>query len=234
MIAKSRFLSFSVAGVVAGALWLGGIAYQGAVLFAYPQSTDTNPASFVNWETPHVHPLDVTPDGRKLLAVNTADNRLEVYDISGTSATPVSLGSVPVGLDPVSVRARTNTEAWVVNSISDSISIVSLATMNVVATLQTEDEPADVAFAGSPQRAFVTGAQASKLMVFDPLNRTAPPTILDLQGEEPRSIAVSTDKTHLYIGFFESGNKTTVMGTSIQNNVVNALNSPWAGVNPPS
>ncbi len=31
--------------------------------------------SFVNWESPHVSPLDVTPDGTKLLAVNTADNR---------------------------------------------------------------------------------------------------------------------------------------------------------------
>jgi len=37
--------------------------------------------SFVNYETPHVHPLDITPDGTRLLAVNTPDNRLEVFDI---------------------------------------------------------------------------------------------------------------------------------------------------------
>ena len=40
------------------------------------------------------------------------------------AAGPPKLGSVPVGLDTVSVRARTNNEAWVVNHSSDSISIV--------------------------------------------------------------------------------------------------------------
>ena len=42
-----------------------------------------------------------------------------------------SIGAVPVGLDPVSVRARSNTEAWVVNHVSDSVSIVDLQAMNV-------------------------------------------------------------------------------------------------------
>ncbi len=79
-----------------------------------------NAESFVNWETPHVHPLDVTPNGQWLLAVNTPDNRLEVFDLQ--SATPVHVSSIPVGLDPVSVRARSNAEAWVVNHVSDSVS----------------------------------------------------------------------------------------------------------------
>src|SRR5262245_41997602 len=102
---------------------------------------------FVNWESPHVSPLDLTPDGSRLLAVNTADDRLEVFAV--TAAGLVHLGSVPAGLDPVSVRARTSTEAWVVNHISDSVSVVSLVSMNVVATLHPGDEPADVVFAGS-------------------------------------------------------------------------------------
>ena len=62
--------------------------------------------SFINWESPQAHPVDVTPDGRLLLVTNTADARLEVFDVSGKA--PVRLGSVPVGLDPVSVRARGN------------------------------------------------------------------------------------------------------------------------------
>ena len=37
--------------------------------------------SFYNWETPPVHPLDMTPDGTKLVLTNTADARLEVRDI---------------------------------------------------------------------------------------------------------------------------------------------------------
>ena len=39
--------------------------------------------TFVNWESAHVHPLDLSADGTKLYAVNTADARLLVYDITG-------------------------------------------------------------------------------------------------------------------------------------------------------
>ena len=53
----------------------------------------------VNWESPHVHPLDLTPDGRRLLAVNTAAATLEVFDVSDAGLAWV--GSIPVGLDPV-------------------------------------------------------------------------------------------------------------------------------------
>ena len=42
-----------------------------------------------------------------------------------------------LGLDPVSARPRTATEVWVVNRISDTISIVDLSTMNVVKTLKS-------------------------------------------------------------------------------------------------
>ena len=114
----------------------------------------THGQSFVNWESPHVSPVDLTPDGSRLLAVNTADNRLEVFTVTGGGLT--AFGSVPVGLDPVSVRARSNTEAWVVNHVSDTVSVVDLVAMNVIATLYPGDEPADVVFAGAPQRAFVT------------------------------------------------------------------------------
>lgn len=199
---------------------------------------------FVNWETPHVSPLALTPDGKKLLAVNTPDNRLEVFVISRPKQTPRSNqspreplplagGSVPVGLDPVSVRPRTNDEAWVVNQISDTISIVNLRTMNVVRTLNTEDEPADVVFAGSPVRAFVTCAQASKLMVFDPADLNAAPAILDIEGEEPRAMAVSPDGSKVYIAVFESGNKTTILGAHGQGSVVQNPTGPYAGQDPP-
>jgi YVTN family beta-propeller protein len=137
----------------------------------------------VNWEDPHVHPLERTPDGARLLAVNTPDARLMVFDLA--SGKPVHALDVPVGLDPVSVRARTSSEAWVVNHISDSVSIVDLLTGNVTATLRTDDEPCDVVFAGSPLRAFVSCSQANTLLVFDPANLAASPTRINIDGEEP-------------------------------------------------
>ncbi|MGB0715229.1 MAG: hypothetical protein ACPGXK_05085 [Phycisphaerae bacterium] len=193
--------------------------------------------SFVNWENPHVSPLAMTPDGTRILAVNTPDNRLDVIDIS--TGLPVYLYSVPVGLDPVSVRARSNNEAWVVNHISDSVSIVDLASRNVIATLPTDDEPCDVVFAGAPSRAFVSCSQANTILVFDPNALNVPSQRIAIQGEDPRALAVSADGSEVYCAVFESGNGTTIlgggflMGGAFPPNAVNEASGPYGGVNPP-
>ncbi len=202
---------------------------------------------FVNWETPPVHNLEISPDQSKLLAVNLADNRIEIFDI--TTGSPVHLSAIPVGLDPVSVRARTNDEIWVVNHISDSVSIVSLSAGNVIATLRTDDEPCDVVFAGTPQRAFVSCSQANTVLVFDPANLSAAATRISLLGEDPRSMAVNVAGNEVYVGIFESGNKSTILGggaapgtIGFPPNAVNSTASPYfnsglpfqLGVNPPN
>jgi len=201
------------------------------------------PDPFVNWETIGVHPLDVTPDGLLLLVCNTPAGRLEVFDISGLE--PVALGGVPVGLAPVAVRARSDGEAWVVNHLSDSVSIVDLPTRRVVDTLQTLDEPADVVFAG--RKAYVSCAQANAVQVFDAADPARPPATLPIRGEEPRALAVAPDGSEVYAAIFYSGNRTTVLGGGVDENaanqnvggigfppnVVSDPGGPHGGVNPP-
>lgn len=184
-------------------------------------------SDFANWETPHVSPIALTPSGQTLLAVNTADNRVEIFDASGESL--VSLGAISVGLDPVSVRCRNENEAWVVNHVSDSISIVDLPTGRVVQTLFTGDEPTDVVFAGNPQRAFVSTSQLNQVRVFDPLNLAAAPVIVTIGGEDPRAMAVSADGTRVFVAIFESSNTTT----AIRQQDVSAPTGPYGGLNPP-
>ena len=166
-------------------------------------------SDFVNFESAHVHPIDKTPDGTKLLAVNTANNSLEVFTLSASGM--LHSATIPVGLDPVTVRARTNNEAWVVNTISDDISIVDLTLKTVVRSVTTENEPSDVVFAGSPLRAFVSCAEQEMIQVFDPANLNTAPTQVLLKGEQPRALAVSPDGSTVYCAFFESGNQTTVI-----------------------
>ncbi len=182
---------------------------------------------FVNWESPHVHPIDLTPDGSILLTVSTPDNRLELFSVSDAGLFP--LGSIPVGLDPVSVRARSNTEAWVVNHISDSVSVVNLESRQVVATLSVGDEPCDVVFAGNPQRAFVSISQENRVRVYNPDDLAAAPASIDIEGEDPRAMAVSSDGSRVYAAIFESGNATTL----VPHQGVSSEDGPYAGQNPP-
>src|SRR6185436_15953868 len=144
-----------------------------------------------------------------LLAVNLPDDRLEVFSLA--SGSPVHAASIPVGLDPVSVRARSNTQAWVVNHVSDSVSIVDLQSGQVIQTLLTDDEPCDVVFAGSPLRAFVSCSQANTIDVFDPSQRGAPPLRVSIDGEDPRELALSPAGDKIYAAIFESGNRTTII-----------------------
>jgi len=110
--------------------------------------------AFRNFEGPQIHPLALTPDGTRLLAVNTPSATLSIFQL--VSGSPVLTAEIPVGLEPVSVAARNNREAWVVNWMSDSVSVVDLSTGNVTRTIDVGDEPTDVLFAGlSSEKAFV-------------------------------------------------------------------------------
>ena len=114
--------------------------------------------SFVTFESGQVRPLALSPDHTRLFAVNTPDNRLEIFAVDGSGGL-VHTGSVPVGLEPVAVAARLQ-EVWVVNHLSDSVSIVDVASSppRVKRTLLVGDEPRDIVFAGLPRRAFISTA----------------------------------------------------------------------------
>ena len=64
----------------------------------------TNPA-YTNFESSQVHPIALTPSRTRLLAVNTPDAMLEVFSVS-PSGDLAPLVSIPVGLEPVTVAAR--------------------------------------------------------------------------------------------------------------------------------
>jgi YVTN family beta-propeller protein len=191
--------------------------------------------AFMNFETAPVHPIALSPDHSRLAVCNLADGKLEVFDV--TSGEPVALGVVPVGIDPVSVRFRDDSEAWVVNHISDSISVVDLDSLRVKATLDTLDTPADVVFAGSPARAFVSCALPNTIQVFDPSEGQLLTNVV-VDALRPTALAVSPDGGKVYAAIFESGNGTTVIGAKFRNllffdNAVSQPQGPYGGQNPP-
>jgi MYXO-CTERM domain-containing protein len=135
---------------------LGALA-AGAVAASLAAPAAAQPA-FLAFESGPVRPLALSPSGDTLFAVNTPDGYLEIYDVASSGALSHRV-SVPVGLEPVAVAARSDDEVWVVNHLSDSVSIVDVPSARVSRTLLVGDEPRDIVFAGPDRRrAFITTA----------------------------------------------------------------------------
>lgn len=200
-------------------------------------------ANAVEFESGHVRPLAMSPDGTKLFAVNTPNNTLEIFNVGPSGIAPA--GRVPVGLEPVAVAVRNNFEVWVVNHLSDSVSVVSLTgTPRVTRTLLVGDEPRDIVFAGTTQeRAFITTAHRGQHRTDPSLSNVpgagdpqlttpgvgradvwvfntawlgagaggTPTRIMTFFSDTPRALAVSPNKTKVYVAAFKSGNQTTLV-----------------------
>ena len=188
-----------------------------------------SPGTYRNFEGPQIHPVGLTPDGTRLLAVNTPNATLSVFQL--VSGLPVLTAEIPVGLEPVSVAVRNNREAWVANWLSDSVSIVDLAAGNVVRTIDVGDEPTDILFAGTAKElAFVCIAGGfsmpvtnssptlvghGQVKIFDPANPTAAPQVLTLFAKQPRALARDAAGARVFVSVFDSGNQTTIVPESV-------------------
>lgn len=165
---------------------------------------------YQNFESPQTHPLRLSPDGSRLFAANTAAGSVSVFQLDNPSS-PRLIAEIPVGLEPVSLWPVSNDEVWVVNHVSDSVSVVSVASGMVIDSMPAGDEPADIVFAGKPERAYVSAARSREMRVFDPVSH-AQLSSIPLQGEHPRALAVSPDGSKVYVAFALSGNHTTIVG----------------------
>jgi len=129
----------------------------------------STPSVFVAFESGQVRPLALSQDGKHLFAVNTPDNTLEIFKITVNSF--FLQYSVPVGLEPVAVAEAPNGEIWVVNHLSDSVSVINTQSSppHVTKTLLVGDEPRDIVFAGTGKnRAFITTAHRGQNSPYGP------------------------------------------------------------------
>jgi YVTN family beta-propeller protein len=229
-------------GTEFAAIWVEGVRMRFRQLLALLLSSSSLAAvaeavapSYLLFESGHVRPLALSPSGDRLFAVNTPDNQLEIFDVD-VQGDLSHAGSVPVGMEPVAVAARSDTEVWVVNHLSDSVSIVDLSgTPRVVRTLLVGDEPNDIVFAGpSGSRAFVSAAHRGQnspypageyasvsqgradVYVFDASDQGTSLegdrlAVITLFGDKPRALATSPNGNQVYVAVFHSGNQTTAI-----------------------
>lgn len=193
--------------------------------------------SFTAFESGPVRPIALSPDGDRLFVTNTPDNRVEIFRVVDSGLEHEA--SVVVGLEPVAIAVRNSREIWVVNHLSDSVSIVDVdgnGPPRVAATLLVGDEPRDIVFANDlafittahrgqnsrkPFRPLVTDGRADVWAVSG--NSRAVINVVTLFGDTPRALAVSPDGRTVYAGIFYSGNQTTILS---RNTVRGALPPP--------
>jgi len=220
-------------------LCLASLSLLGADRCEPPVPTTPPESSFVAFESGPVRPLALSPDGHRLFAVNTPDNQLEIFRVGSDGIGHQA--SVPVGMEPVAVAVRDQRYVWVVNHLSDSVSIVDVIEQRVAQTLLVGDEPRDIVFARG--RAFVTtahrgqhrtdpsiagvpgagdpqlttdGVPRADVWVFDAAKPGGavggvPLAILSFFADTPRALAVSPDGSTVYAAAFHSGNQTTII-----------------------
>ncbi len=170
--------------------------------------------NYKNFEAPQVHPLALTPDGTRLLALDTPEQRLEVYGLNGSALTLTA--EIPVGVEPTSVAVRNNNEAWVANWLSDSVSVVDLNTGNVTRTIDVGDEPTDIVFAGQQKElAFVCVSGLRQVKVYDPNAPDVAPQIITVRGQQPRALTRDEIGAQVFVSIFESGNQTTIIDANM-------------------
>ena len=199
-----------IAPLLVGVVLLAGIA---AAPHRLVSRTQTSP-DFVHFESAHVHPACLTPSGDRLLIVNTPDNRLTVFNIAGgPPGASNRMAEIPVGLEPVAVAALSDSEAWVVNQLSDDVSIVNLNTMHVRATVRVGDDPGDVVFAGSPARAYVSVSQYDQVKVIDPAS-LATVTSINIGGRMPRALARTANGSKVYVAMMQANNRTSILSAA--------------------
>jgi YVTN family beta-propeller protein len=195
----------------------------GGAILALASSAGAVPPQY---ESPQIHPIAVS--GSRVLVVNTPDNRLSVFDWQAGVLTLER--EVRVGMEPVSVAALDATRAWVVNHLSDDVSVVDVQTGVVLATLVLGDEPADVVFVDDPvdmdgsKWAVVSLSQENRVVVVDAEPPYAVKAKLSIPGEDPRALAVDADGTGVWVAVFESGNRTTIVPRA-EKDV-----GPWSGL----
>jgi len=210
------------------------------IVFLIVVSSSHAQDSYVNFESHQFRPLAMSADGNRLFVANTPDNRVAIYDLSQGGLH--LLGEVLVGLEPVAIGVRNDKEIWVVNHLSDSVSVVDVSVMppRITRTLLVGDEPRDIVFAGgNNERAYITAAHRGQNSPYDDIDNPGelitpgvgradiwefdaadqgmatggrPLQVLPLFGDSPGPLAVSVDGETVYAGVFKSGNQTTIVG----------------------
>ncbi|RZS52211.1 YVTN family beta-propeller protein [Sphaerotilus mobilis] len=143
--------------------------------------------------------LDVTPDGRRVLAADWSRNRLLVLDpeaIDRPDAAP--LRSIPTGRYPAGVLAHPDARrVFVAERDDDTVAVLDLDRGEVIARWPTGAHPFALMLDAARERLFVLNVYSDDLSVFD--LKTSQPLARVAVGKAPYGAALTRDGRLIYV-----------------------------------
>ncbi|ABV94398.1 conserved hypothetical protein [Dinoroseobacter shibae DFL 12 = DSM 16493] len=101
-------------------------------------------------------------------------------------------------------------EIWVTNEKDDTISVIDIATLEVVRTIETGERPRGITFSKDYSRVYICASDSDTVQVMDPVTGEI---LHDLpSGEDPEQFVLHPNDRHLYIAN-EDDAITTVVDT---------------------
>jgi len=137
-----------------------------------------------------------TLDGKFIYFTNQGSNTVGIVDTSSNGL----LDPIPVGLTPYDISLNpTGTHAFVTNAVSESVSIIDLATNSVVGTvsLETGSSPRGIGITNNGLNAYVANLGNSSVSVIDIETLTVTSTIPNLVA--PFDVAINSQTGDVYI-----------------------------------
>src|SRR5262245_3750571 len=136
-------------------------------------------------------PVEITPDGRKLVAVNTDTDTASFFQI-GDDGLLTKLQEVPVGKEPRSVATLvTKPWAYIANTVSGTVSVIDTESFSTVATVPVGTEPQAIISSPNGRFVYVANANDNTVQVIDTDSNTVTATIP--VGRSPRALAITND-----------------------------------------
>ena len=169
------------------ALTLGGLADPLAVRAAPTQSTT----------------IALSSNGTRLVNINRETNSVAIFRVSGGGDVLEKQAEVPVGREPSCVAVRRSREAYVTNSASGTVSVISLSGRDentVVAEIPVGAEPRGCALTPQGRFLHVANHTAGTVSIIDTQSRTVVDTVQ--VGGNPTAIAIDDNERVFVTQFF--------------------------------
>ncbi|MBY0228589.1 MAG: hypothetical protein K2W96_04845, partial [Gemmataceae bacterium] len=144
--------------------------------------------------------LDVSPDGKRLAAVNADNGTVSIIDLKSRK----KLHEVPVGDKPEGAAWAGDSSIVAVTVYrEDKVVFIDADAGKAVAELEVDDEPYGIVATRDGKTAFVTHEYPGKVSVIDLKARKVVKQLP--AGTHPRGIALSAEEKRLYVSEFLTG-----------------------------